>query len=63
MFIQWLKARGLLKDSMRCTERGCRGVMHLKLKAACQDGYRWVCTRTCCKKVKLLRNLICPLGT
>ena len=39
VFIQWLQARGLLKDSMRCTERGCRGVMDLKVRAACQDGY------------------------
>ena len=40
---------------MRCTERGCRGVMHLKVRAACQDGYHWVCTRTRCKKTRSLR--------
>jgi len=55
VFIQWLQARGLLKDAMRCTARGCRGVMHLQVRAACQDGYHWVCSRTRCKKTKCLR--------
>ena len=55
VFIQWLQARGLLKDSMRCTQRGCRGVMQRKTRAACQDGYHWVSTRTRCKKTKSLR--------
>ena len=37
--IDWLQAMGLPEDSMRCTDRGCRGVMHIQVKAACQDGY------------------------
>jgi len=55
VLIQWLQARGLLKDPMRCTARGCRGVMHLQVRAACQDGYHWVCSRTRCKNTKCLR--------
>ena len=55
VFMQWLQEKGLLKACMRCMERECRGVMHLKVGAACQDGYHWVCTRTRCEKTKSLR--------
>ena len=68
VLITWLQARGLLKDSMRCSERGCRTVMQLKERVACQDGYHWKCSRARCKRTKSLRtgsffaNSNLPLG-
>ena len=37
VLIQWLQARGLVKDTLRCTARGCRAVMQLKPRSDIQD--------------------------
>ena len=55
VLIQWLQARGLVKDTLRCAARGCRAVMQLKPRSDIQDRYHWKCSRARCKKTKTLR--------
>jgi len=53
--IQWLQARGLLKTSMRCSERRCRAIMQLRIRTDSIDGYHWKCQSARCKKTKSIR--------
>ena len=41
--IEFLQSRGVLKRSMRCSNKNCRREMNMHQRNSISDGWDWVC--------------------